>query len=209
MGLLANGLGILALRTRRPWSYLLGGTSLALAVRSVTNLPWKRLTGVGAGRKAVEIKKTIHINAPVEDVYAFWTDFENFPKYMANVSSIKVAEHNVSHWCARGPLGFPVRWDAEVTSHIPNQLFAWKSTPGAWIRNAGIIHFDRENDGTRVHLQMHYNPPGGAIAHAVARLLKSDPKAKLDDDLVRMKTFLETGKPARDSAQQEGVAKAV
>jgi uncharacterized membrane protein len=63
-----------------------------------------------------------------------------------------------------------------------------------------MIHFERVNGGTRLDIKMSYNPPAGALGHVVAKLFGADPKTKLDEDLLRMKTFLETGKAAHDAA---------
>jgi hypothetical protein len=94
-----------------------------------------------------------------------------------------------------GPAGIPVEWDAVITALVPNQLLAWKTVPGEAVRHAGVVVFDEDpQGGTRVHLRMTYKPPAGVIGHAVASLLGADPKQALDDDLVRFKSIIETGK---------------
>jgi uncharacterized membrane protein len=75
--------------------------------------------------------------------------------------------------------------------------------PGSVVRSVGSIRFAQNADGTtHVDLKMTYSPPAGALGHAAARLLGADPKTRMDDDLARAKTFLETGAPPRDAAQQ-------
>jgi uncharacterized membrane protein len=168
---------------------------LGLAARGVTNIQLKRLVGLGGGRRAIDIQKAININAPVEEVYEFWSRFENFPRFMAHVEEITVHGNGHSHWKVSGPAGLPVEWDAITTKQIPNEVIAWKSLPNEAIKSAGIVQFHPNPDGsTRITVRMSYNPPAGALGHAVASLLGSDPKTAMDEDLVRLKSLMETGK---------------
>jgi uncharacterized membrane protein len=168
---------------------------LGLLVRAVSNKQMKRLVGVDAGRRAVDVQKTINVNAPVEEVYAFWSDFENFPKFMSHIREVRSLGNGRSHWIVTGPGGVSVNWDAVVTRQEENKFLSWRSEPGATVANAGTVHFTANAEGgTQVQVQMSYNPPVGAIGHSVVALLGSDPKAEMDGDLMRFKTLMETGK---------------
>lgn len=168
---------------------------LGLAARGVTNIELKRLIGLGGGRRAVDIQKAINIQAPVNEVYEFWSRFENFPRFMAHVEEVSDRGNGQSHWKVSGPAGIPVEWDAITTKQIPNEVIAWKSLPNEAIKSAGIVQFHPNADGsTRITVRMSYNPPAGALGHAVATLFGSDPKSAMDEDLVRLKSLLETGK---------------
>jgi uncharacterized membrane protein len=68
------------------------------------------------------------------------------------------------------------------------------------VEHAGLLRFEEINGRTRVLVTMNYTPPAGALGHAVARLFGADPKSELNDDLLRMKVFLETGRRAHDAA---------
>lgn len=180
---------------------LVGTIGLGVLARSVTNMPMNRIVGVGAGHRAVDIQKTINIAAPVEKVFEFWNNFQNFPKFMSNVRDVQMQGENRSHWIVSGPAGVPVEWDAEITERIPNKIIAWKTVPGATVEHAGIVRFDPNPDGTaRVEIRMSYNPPAGAIGHVVASLFGADPKSEMDADLARMKTLIETGIRPHDAA---------
>lgn len=168
---------------------------LGLLARSLSNLELKRLVGVGAGRRAVDIQKTIHIHAPVEEVFAFWDAIENFPRFMTHVREIRRTGPNSFHWKVAGPAGAPFEWDGVITERVPNQRFAFKSAAGAIVGNAGVIQFQKDpRGGTTINIRMSYRPPAGALGHAFARLLGVDPKKQMDDDLVRLKSIIETGK---------------
>ncbi|MGH7859607.1 MAG: SRPBCC family protein, partial [Candidatus Binatia bacterium] len=166
---------------------------LAALARSATNLETRRLIGIGAGRRAIDVQKTITIAAPIEDVFGFWGEMENFPRFMTHVREVRRISENRFHWKVEAA-GIPFEWDAEITEVIPNELLAWESVESASVRNAGVIRFERTPDGTRVHVRLSYNPPAGALGHAFARLLGADPKAEMNDDLMRLKSLLEEGK---------------
>jgi uncharacterized membrane protein len=171
---------------------LAGGAGLLL--RATTNKPLAELTGIGAGRGAVDIRKTIHIAAPVEDVFRLWSDPTNLPRFLSHVRSVVREDDARLRWLVSGPAGVPVEWITETTRSVENELLAWQTIPGCVVEHAGEIRFERRNGGTTIHVRMSYNPPGGALGHVVASLLGGNPKQAMDDDLVRFKSLLETGK---------------
>jgi len=179
-------------------------TGASLIARAASNLPLNRLFGVGSRRRAVDVQKTILVNASVNEVYAFWSLYENFPRFMSRVYEVRSAERRPmqSHWRVAGPAGTVVEFDAELTRAIPNQMIAWKTLPGSPVAHAGIVRFDPEPDGlTRVHIRMSYNPPAGWFGHGIATVFGVDPKSSMDADLARMKTLIETGRAPHDAAQ--------
>lgn len=186
-----------------------GGTVAALlgaglVARAATNLPANRLFGVGSRRRAVDIQKTIIVDASIDGVYAFWSNYENFPRFMSRVLDVTSSERRPvqSHWNVAGPAGSVVEFDAEITRAVPNEMIAWRTLPGSPVAHAGIVRFDPEPDGrTRVHIRMSYNPPAGWFGHGVATVFGVDPKSSMDADLARMKTLIETGRPPHDAAQ--------
>jgi uncharacterized membrane protein len=142
-------------------------------------------------RRAVDIQKTLHIDAPLEQVYAFWSNYENFPLFMSHVREVEDLGAGRSHWSVSGPGGVPIEWNAVLTQQGPNEVIAWRSEPGSMLENAGIIRFSSTDRGTQVDLRLCYHPPAGGAGQAVAELLGSDPRNKLNDDLGRMKALLE------------------
>jgi uncharacterized membrane protein len=195
MGLLGGGMFLFGLRQRFPTACVLGTVGLGLAARSMSNLETKRLLGFGGGRRAIDVQKTLTINAPPEQVFRFWSNYANFGRFMSNVREVRDLGNGRSHWVAEGPGGIPVTWNAVLTRVEPNNVLAWKSEEGSVIANAGFVRFEDTGDGrTRVDLHFSYNPPGGALGHLAASLFGADPKSKMDEDLVRLKSLLEEGK---------------
>lgn len=195
VGALGAGLVAYGLARRGQLAALAIGAGAALLARDVADRPLRRLLGLGAGRRAVDFHKTLHVGAPIEEVYAFFTDVENFPRFMSHVREVQKIDEDRYHWVAEGPARIPVVWDAEVTERVPDEVFAWRSVPGSVIANAGIVRFDECPDGsTRLDIRMSYNPPAGSVGHAVAAIFGADPKHALDEDMVRFQSLLERGK---------------
>ncbi len=202
------GAGLLFLALRRGGSIgaPAGISGAALLVRGIANRPLRRVLGIGAGRRAIDVRKTIEINAPVDQVFAAFANYTTFPRFMSHLEDVRDLGSGRSHWVAKGPAGVRVSWDAEITERVPNRVIAWKSLPGSRVENAGIVHFEPGSNGrTRLSILMSYNPPAGSIGHGIAWLLGSDLKQEMDQDLNRLKRILE-GIPAR-AAGQERVAR--
>ncbi len=144
-------------------------------------------------RRTVDIQKTLFVGAPVDRVYGFWTDYQNFPRFMSNVREVQDLGGGRSHWVVNGPGGVPIEWDSVLTEQVPGETIAWRSRPGSMLENAGAIRFTPDGEGTRVDLRFCYNPPAGGAGQAVAELLGADPRAKLNEDLGRLKALLEEG----------------
>ena len=198
-----GSLAVYGARRRDPLSALLGFAGLAMLTRAVTNTELKRLAG-REGRRAVDIQKTINICAPIDVVFTFLTDFENWPRFMTHVREVRRTAPGRQHWVVDGPAGTTVEWDAEITRSIDNELVSWRSVDGSTVQHAGTLRVDPNEDGTtRAQIQMSYNPPAGAAGHAIAVLFRADPKHQLDDDLARLKTTIETGTPPRDAARRD------
>jgi uncharacterized membrane protein len=201
VGTAGGALAVAGSRRRGAVGTALGLTGLTLLARGATNVELRRLVGV-TRRRAVDVQKTININAPVEQVFTFFTDWANYPHLMSHVREVRETASGRTHWVVDGPAGVPVEWDAVVTKLVPNQQLAWKSVEGAPVEHAGIITFTpNARGGTTVDIKMAYNPPAGGAGHAIAALFRSDPKRQMDDDLARLKTTIERGVPPRDAAQ--------
>ena len=204
VGAAGGGLICYGLARRDRSGLLVGIAGAAVLARAATNLRLARLTGVGAGRRAVEVQKHLTIDAPVQAVWALWEDYESFPRFMTNVREVRRSQGGRSHWKVAGPLGTRVSWDAEETRRVANQLLAWTSLPGAAVQHAGVVRLEPVGgDQTRVEVTLSYNPVAGAAGHAVASILGADPKKRLDEDLLRMKTLLEKGRPPHDAAKPD------
>src|SRR5256886_13450645 len=104
------------------------------------------------------IEKSIEVQCPVRTVYNQWTQFEEFPRFMAGVKEVRQLDDTHVHWHAE-VWGKDKEWDAEITEQEPDRGIAWRSTSGA--RNAGQVRFEPVGqDRTRIRLTMEYEPEG-------------------------------------------------
>jgi uncharacterized membrane protein len=201
IGGIGTGLMLNTLRSPGLFNGLLGIVGLGMTSRAVTNKDLGRLAGVSGGRRGFDFQKTINLAAPIDRVFQMWTNYANFPQFMNRVRHVEDLGQGRSRWVVAGPMGTDVQWNAIVTQNIPNEVFAWKTEPGSPVAHAGIIRFQpNEEGGTRVDIRLSYNPPAGAVGHFVASLVGADPKSQMDEDLLRMKSFIETGNVPSDAA---------
>lgn len=182
---------------------LMGTAGGGLLARAATNADVRSILGVGAACRGVVVQKTIHVDAPVEEVYRHWT-IENFPQWMSHVRQVTPLGVNRHHWVVDGPAQVPVEWESEITRTVENRSMEWRSAAGSMIDNAGRVTFAPHGGGTRVQVTLCYMPIAGMIGHAVAKALGSDPRSRMDDDLMRFKSLIETGRPPHDAAGRRG-----
>src|SRR5690606_20192473 len=130
---------------------------------------------------------------------------QNFPETMESPKRITSEETpGTSRWRVSTVAGIPVTWKARITEEQPNRVIRWETLPGSTVRHAGALHFEPNGEGgTRVHIQMSYDPPLGAIGHGCAKLLGIDAKRYLDEEGLRVKTFLETGTRPRHASERQ------
>jgi uncharacterized membrane protein len=180
-----SALAVAGFRRQDALGMALGTIGIGLIARGAT----------ASGASAVDLHKRIRVDAAIEEVFGYWAEFENFPRFMANVLEVERTGRNCWHWVVRGPAGTKLEWDAELTVFEPERVLAWKSLPGAAIGNCGSVHFTPTGrNGTRIDVRVSYHPPAGVLGHGVAALLGRDPKAEMDEDLARFKSLIEEGR---------------
>ena len=150
----------------------------------------------------VRMVKTIIVNCPPEEVYAFWYNFENLPNIVLQLMSVQKTSDRLSHWRAKSPTGRIVDWDAETITDQPNSIIAWRSLKGSDVENSGSVRFERATGGrgTLVRVELEYMPPGGKIGANIAKLFGGEPGQQVESALRRMKQILETGGIVRSDA---------
>lgn len=147
-----------------------------------------------------EVHESIEVNAPIRQVYAAWTNFTQFPRFMENVIEVNETGDGRYHWKAKGPMGAEVEWDAYVVENIPNELVAWRSEEGDGARVNGAVRFHPMGERTRVEVNMGYQAPGGAAGEAVARMF-SNPADQTREDLGRFKDMVENHAEASGASE--------
>ena len=151
---------------------------------------------------ATEIHRSVTVNRPRGELYRFWRDFENLPRFMEHLEGVTVLDDRRSHWVAKGPGGKSVEWDAEITDEREDELISWRAVGQADVPNEGSVRFiDAPGGrGTEVHVTATVKPPAGQLGKLVAKLFGEDPDRQIREDLRRFKQVMEAGEVARGGA---------
>ena len=168
-------------------------TANVAAVTALDLIAAKQLSTNGS--QGVHAKASCIVNRAPEEVYSFWRNFENLPRFMKHLESVQDRGDGRSRWVAKGPAGSNVEWEATIIADVPGEVITWRSLEGSDVDNAGAVRFERAagNRGTIVKVNIQYNPPAGVIGAAVAKLFGEEPEQQLDDDLRRFKQVMEIG----------------
>lgn len=154
----------------------------------------------------MNVKRTVTVESSPEELYNFWHNFENLPRFMQHLESVQVTGDGRSHWKAKAPLGQTVEWDAQVTEDEPNRLIGWHSLEGADVQNSGTVRFTPATGGrgTVVQVEMQYDAPGGPLGVLLAKLFNEEPGQQVFEDLRAFKQVIETGEVVRSDATLSG-----
>lgn len=190
-------------RRLTPATVAVAGVTALDIVASIQRTLAARADGGGAVTRA---RRAVTVNRPRSEVYAFWRDFEQLPRFMHHLESVKVDGDGRSHWVAKAPLGRTVEWDAEVVDDVAGSRIAWRSTPDAEVENRGSVTFTEAPGGraTEVLVALEFHPLGGPVGAAVAKVLGEHPDQQLADDLRRFKQVMETGEVMVSDGSPEG-----
>jgi uncharacterized membrane protein len=139
----------------------------------------------------IAVEEEREIARPRDEVYRFWRNFENLPRFMNHLQSVDVLDDRRSHWVVKGPAGRMVEWDAEIINDVENELIAWRSIGGD-VQNAGSVHFKAAGpNATMVRVKLQYNPPAGVVGALFAKLFGEEPSQQIREDLGRLQSALE------------------
>ncbi|MGM8363453.1 SRPBCC family protein [Flavobacterium sp. ARAG 55.4] len=142
----------------------------------------------------VNIRLSSTINKPVSEVYAFWRNLENLPKFMNHLESVKTINSTISEWTAKGPAGIgSLSWKAEIIKDEKEKLLSWHSLHDASIENAGKVVFKPKGKGTELDITISYHAPLGIAGEKAARLLNPFFEKMVRDDVQNLKCYLESG----------------
>ena len=154
------------------------------------------------GDKGIKVVKTISVARPPQEVYRYWRNLENLPRFMEHVESVRELDDLRSAWVVKGPLGHDVEWTAQIITDREGELIAWESLPGAEVQNAGSVWFQPAvNGGTEVKVALQYQPPAGVLGATVAKIFGEAPEQQLTEDLDRFKNLIESGAVAELTAR--------
>ena len=193
-GLLALAGGNLLLRGA------LGRSLVYRAFGMDTSKAFGKLAKAAATGERFTVEKSITLSAPASEAFRFWRNFENLPRVMRHLKSVRAIDERRSHWVAAAPAGLDIEWDAEITDESQDRKIAWRSLENAEIENKGVVLFEPVQDGnaTELRVYLEYAPPAGKAGKAFAKLFGKDPAKMVDEDLRRFKSLIESGEHVLD-----------
>jgi uncharacterized membrane protein len=202
-----------ALRSHRTDRNRVAAATVAVAGITVVDLlTGRRLSTEGNGgygdeprtekERGVHVRQQITVRHSPQEVYGFWRNFENLPRFMAHLESVRVIDDRRSHWTAKAPAGAKVEWDAEIVEDRPNELIAWRALPESDVPNQGSVRFVPApgDQGTEIHVELRYEPPGGKLGAFAAKLFGEEPNRQVMGDLRRFKQVMEIGEVVHSDA---------
>ena len=195
-----GALGYYGMTRRTASGMSLAAAGLGLLASALRGQEMREWVGMPAHASQIDIEKSIEIRAAPETVFDVWSKHENFPQFMAHVVEVRDLGQRRSHWVVRGPAGRHIEWDSVLTESSRPQALAWRSEPGTLVQHSGSVRLEPTTDGTRATVRMTYTPPAGFLGQGLATLFGSDPAQVLEDDLLRMKDFIENGVPPHEGA---------
>src|SRR5258708_34364958 len=136
---------------KRSWSgAALAAAGSVIAYRGATGrCPMYRALGIATNQVnrsrsasvpyevGIRVAASVTIDKPREELYRFWRNLENLPRFMQHIESVKEIDNKHSHWVVRAPAKRSVQWKAEIVNEVENELIGWRSLPGADGDNAG------------------------------------------------------------------------
>ena len=175
------------------------------AVRLTGSTTGRALPGV-SGQTDIYLERSITVGKSPEECYRFWRSFENLPRFMRGLDSVRHLDERRSHWVARGPMATRLEWTSEITADRPGEEVAWRTLDDSGAAHAGSVRFEAApaGRGTIVRVSLHYSPLGGALGAGLVRLLGHDPQSSIREDLRRFKQVMETGEIPTTRGQPTG-----
>jgi uncharacterized membrane protein len=166
-----------------------------------TDAPHWTLDKSSQGERAV-FGKTLLINRPRAELFAFWKDFTNFPRFMENVERVEELGDGRSRWSIKAPAGSEVSLVNRVTEVREGSYISWQSEPDSDVANSGKVRFEDApaGRGTYVSLIIGYDPPGGTIGRLFAKIMQREPEIQARRDLRRFKQLMENGEVATNAS---------
>ena len=152
-----------------------------------------------------KIKREVTVLAPPHVVYGVWHNFENLPRFMDNIEEVRAVADGRSHWKAKGPLGRPAEWDAEITMDEPDAAIGWRSIEGSGsVKTAGRVNFrPATDDATSIELTIEYEAPAGIVGEVAAKIF-ANPERQVEQDLARFKQVVEQSYQASSAEEANG-----
>ena len=162
------------------------------------------LRHAGTRRRSAELKFSFIVERPVEQVFAFCANFENFPRFISALREVRDTGDGRSHWCATTPSGGEIEWNATTTRFVTNSVIGWQSVANAPVATSGLLRFSPDGRSTCVKVAISYRVFDSSMTDALAALASRRRSAAIERDIREMESSLDevewAGIPVTDAA---------
>ena len=206
LSLAVAGGALLAARPRRPGHARTAVTLAGMALLgAAATRPFGNAVRIAGGRRRnADVRQSFIVAQPVERVFAFCRDFENFPRFIGSLREVRDYGDGRSHWCASTPAGKTVEWDAVVTKYVTNSVIGWRTVGASPVRNSGLIRMKPEDGGTCLQVSVSYQVNESCFADSLASLAAPSLDRQLERDIGKLadSTHRATGRELPPRAQR-------
>jgi uncharacterized membrane protein len=136
---------------------------------------------------------TVTIQRPVVDVFSFYRDFENLPRFLGDVMAIEGIGPATYRWTIVGPLGIRLRSSIKLTEERTNELIRYETTAVPGMRTHWSVHFTAGPGRDRTEVHEVLKTPFGRLGRTALTLIGKPPAEEMAANLRRLKQLMETG----------------
>jgi uncharacterized membrane protein len=182
------------------WGQALGAATLAASAAHL-------LYGTRPRSRADHVRTTLRVNREPQELYRFWRELKNLPRFIQGLESVETSSEVRSRWSAAAGTR-SLAWDVELIADEPGRRIAWCSLPGSAVFHCGSVRFEpaRGGRGTLVRMDLQSAwPAAGLVDRALRRFSGAERRVK--EDLRRFKRLVETGEIPTTSGQSSGRAR--
>jgi len=140
------------------------------------------------------IEASVTIERSVEDVFSFYRDFKNLPRFLGDVIAIDQIDPAISRWTVEGPLGIRAKWTIEVTEDRTNELIRYETVTLPGLRTYWKIHFAPGPEASETEVREVMRAPLGKLGRIALALIGKYSAEEVSSNLRRLKQLMETGK---------------
>jgi uncharacterized membrane protein len=141
------------------------------------------LRKAGTKRRSGEVRFSFIVNRPVEEVFRYCANFENFPRLIGALREVRDTGDGRSHWCATTPSGGEIEWDAVTTKFVTNSVIGWRNASDAPLATTGVLRFSPEGASTCVRVAIDYRVFESGMTDALAALVKPRLTYEIEADI--------------------------
>lgn len=170
-------------------------TAAALLLRGITGYcpvygAIKTIKNNTAPSITVKVKQLV--NRPVNEIYSIWRDFENLPKFMGHLQSVKTIDNNTTKWVSEGFGQIDsISWTTEIVEEVKDKIIRWQSTPNSQINNSGKVTFNPKAEGTEISISISYEPPLNDDGENTTHFFNPHFRQLIKKDVKNFKFFIE------------------